>query len=337
MLLYICSRETDYLQDLTYAGLCDAVGKEKIWDVPAHWQYRREKEFFWSRKIEYPRNLGFSASQAGEALKKNKVELVILASAKPDALESFHGLFERIHCPWVFIDGGDREDLGGDFKRAGGDASFRLFQDLCGKRKPGLIFKRELSIGFHDPSIFPFPFSFKKPLAPDFPDGNRKKFDVLFWAVESSETRKKAFRMLQGRYDCESNGSVSGQKFRKFRRRGAGYFEALGAAKINLSFRGEGFDTLRYWEIPACGSMMISEKPTIQIPNDFKDGAQAVFCRNDLSDLLEKIDYYLGHEKEREEIARAGRVHLLANHTHLHRARYFLDAVESCLKIRLKV
>ncbi|OGR89262.1 MAG: hypothetical protein A3A86_01995 [Elusimicrobia bacterium RIFCSPLOWO2_01_FULL_60_11] len=340
MILFVASRETDYLQDLTYAGLAEILGVEKVWDFPSHWQYHSEKRFFWNKKAEYPQNLGYTPSDQLCALSSfSEANLAVLASAKPDALQEFHKIFDELKCPWVFVDGGDRKEIGGDFKRTGGDASFRLFQELWRKRPPALVFKRELSLQSRDPLVLPFPFSFKSgdtllnsaELSKVSP-----KYDVLFWAVESSETRALAFQVLKGKYDCEANGSVPGQKFRKYGLRGKEYFEALASAKIALSFRGEGFDTLRYWEIPACGSFMVSEPPIIQIPENFKDGKHAVFCKPDLSDLTDKIDHFLKNEKEREDIARAGREHLLKYHTHRARAEYFIGKVKEVLSLDLR-
>ena len=335
MILFIASSETDYLQDLTYAGLSEVLGKDKIHVLPYHWPYHKERKYFFSSKLEYPRNLGFvpgpalrmDLDAAARHLEKNDYRLVVLAAAKSDALQVFSRLSEQIKVPWVFVDGGDWIGIGGDFRRVGGEGSFRLFQDVCRKNPPALIFKREMPLGFRDDRVFPFPFSFRESLIPDFSGEGPKKFDVLFWAVESSPTRKQAFQILQGRYDCESNGSVPGRKFKKYGLRGQDYFRALHSAKAALSFRGEGFDTLRYWEIPACKSLMISEIPTIQIPDNFRDGEHAIFCKNDLSDLRGRIDYALAHEKEREEMVRAARKHLLQYHTHIRRAEFFLEKV----------
>ena len=141
---------------------------------------------------------------------------------------------------------------------------------------------------------------------------------------------------MNGKYDCDANGSVPGQKFRKYRLKGEDYFNAVNQSRISLSFRGEGFDTLRYWEIPACGSLLISENPTIQIPNNFIDKKQAVFCKNDLSDLISLIDYFLGHEKEANEIASEGQKHLLKYHTHIHRAEYLLEILKTEADLNLR-
>ena len=342
MILYVCSKETDYLQDLTYAGLAEMLGKERIFEVPRRPSYHNERKFVLGPRYDYPQNLGFTQGKRPPA--PRDVELIVLASAKPDALETFAGLMESSRAPWVFVDGGDRREIGGDFERTGGRACFDRFRQICNQRKPAVIFKRELWTGEESDGPVPFPFSFKSGKSGDTllnscelsrvsPDPS-KTMDVLFWAVESSLTRKRAFEILRGRYDCGKNGSVPDRKARRYSRKGEKYFAALASAKICLSFRGEGFDTLRYWEIPASGSFMISESPVIRIPENFENGTQAVFCRPDLSDLTDKIDYYLRNEKEREEIAAAGRGHLLARHTHLARAEYFIAKVKERLGLK---
>ncbi len=339
VILFICSRESDYLQDLTYAGLSELLGRGQIADFPFHWQFHRRKESFWSRKAAYPRNMGFIPGLEGTAerdmdnvkrgLDNNDFRLVVLASAKPDALAAFESVAPRIKVPWIFIDGGDRAEIGGDFERVGGADSFRAFQEICRRTRPSVIFKRELAVGEKTDGVFPLPFSASATHVPALDPQSDKKYQVAFWAVESSETRKNAFQILKGRYDCDRNGTRSGQTFRKYSLREAAYFEALNRTRVSLSFRGEGFDTLRFWEIPLCGSLLLSENPIIQIPDPFTQGKNAVFCKNDLSDLTSLIDHYLANPKEAAQIAVEGQAHVLKYHTHRRRAEYILDILET--------
>ncbi|MBI3012689.1 MAG: glycosyltransferase family 1 protein [Elusimicrobia bacterium] len=350
-ILFICSQESDYLQDLTYAGLSEILPEGSVIEYPHHWQFHKQRKFFWSRRLEYPRNLGLisregsspscnhsSLEKIHQSLKKNEFQLVVLGSCKPDALLTLNSLLETIQAPWIFVDGGDRKEIGGDFERLGGKESLTLFQSICRNQKPALIFKRELPLQSSQEDIFllfPLPFSLQVSRVSVLPPNDHKKYQVLFWAVESSQTRKTAFRLLKGCYDCDQNGSISGQKFRKYSLKGEDYFEALNQSQIALSLGGEGFDTLRYWEIPASGTLLLSESPRIQIPNNFVSGQNAVFCKNDLSDLTALIDYYITHKNEASEIAREGQKHLLQYHTHIHRAESIRDILSSQLDIRI--
>jgi hypothetical protein len=341
-ILLVASRSTDYLQELSYSGLAEVLGKDSVVEFPTHWQYHRTRKFFWNAPNAYPRNLGYvpgslggdrSLSAVKKALEAGEFDWVILGSAKPDALEALLSIAESIRAPWAFIDGGDWQEIGGDFKREGGEPCLQAFQSLCRRKKPFAIFKRELPKGQKIDGIFPLQFSFNTSrVSPLFPNA-KKEYQVAFWAVESSATRKKAFEILRGKYDCDANGSVPGQKARKYALRGGSYFEALNRSRVVLSFRGVGFDTLRYWEAPASGSLLLSEMPEIEIPNDFINGKNAVLCKNDLSDLTSLIDYYLAHEKESLEIAREGQKHLLHYHTHRHRAEFILEKLKEAKKV----
>jgi spore maturation protein CgeB len=104
------------------------------------------------------------------------------------------------------------------------------------------------------------------------------------------------------------------------------YREKLRSSLIGLSFFGVGFDTVRYWEIPANGGMLLAERPPICIPDNFEDGISAVFFEN-MSELESKLDYYLKHPDEAARIAANGYTHYLKYHTTTARARCFLDTV----------
>ncbi len=74
---------------------------------------------------------------------------------------------------------------------------------------------------------------------------------------------------------------------------------------------------------------LISQKPKIVIPYDFKNQESIVFCEDDLSDLLEKCAYDLKHSATRESIAKNAYEHVLEYHTDLARAEYILDKIHA--------
>ena len=86
---------------------------------------------------------------------------------------------------------------------------------------------------------------------------------------------------------------------------------------------------MRYWEVPAVGSFMISQKPQFVIPNNFKHEKHIVFCQDDLSDLIELCEYYLKNDASREQIAKNGKKHLLNYHTDVKRAEYIIDIIRA--------
>lgn len=91
---------------------------------------------------------------------------------------------------------------------------------------------------------------------------------------------------------------------KEYTRKGLRYLEELKSCKIVLNFRGVGWDTLRYWETPAIGRFMITQRPRIVIPDNFRDGKEIVFCKDDLSDMIDLCQHYLENDEERETIAR---------------------------------
>lgn len=85
-----------------------------------------------------------------------------------------------------------------------------------------------------------------------------------------------------------------------------------------------GFDYPEYWsdrvyETIGRGGFIIH--PYIKgMEEHFEDGKHLVFYRfGDFAELKDKIDYYLSHDVEREEIRLAGHNHVKHNHTYEHR------------------
>ena len=319
-ILYICSTRFDYLQDLTYSGLVKLLGKENVIDYP------------WNPKFNlpikpYPKNLGFSSVSFRLPILNNfrDIDLVILASAKKDALQVYVKILPLLrNKPILFIDGGDFPEIGGDFYR---NDLGNLYEQVIKQRPFDFILKREYIPSLHESShnISPFPFSF--PYNIDLPDisENSKKYEVSFWGQQNPAIRTNALKLLAGKYDCDQNGTTLDQNFNTYQRKGLFYLEEISRCKIVLNFRGLGWDTMRYWEVPAMGSFMISQEPKISIPNNFESGKHLVWCSDSLGDLIEKIDYYLAHPSERETMARSAREHLIKYHLNTVRAKTLLD------------
>ncbi|MDB5388449.1 MAG: wbbL 5 [Planctomycetaceae bacterium] len=113
---------------------------------------------------------------------------------------------------------------------------------------------------------------------------------------------------------------------------GQAYFEEL--AKIYSACR-IGFNrsiindvNMRVFETLGCGAMLVT--------NDLRDNGQEEILQSDRhvvtygedSELLDKLRFYLTHDKEREKIAQAGHMEVIARHTYLHRMQALLGTIE---------
>jgi len=328
-ILFLDSYKSDYLQDIVYQGLVQILGKSRVIEYP----FNRNYHFPLRR---YPLNLAYHPSirplEWSVPYILSNFSAIVLGAAKPDVFESYLKLLPKIppNVPVLFIDGGDFSAIGGDLERL---KHWELYTSAIQQRPFDLILKREyLLTEHHGNEIQPMPFAAHVPQ-----QGFRRqaafKYDVSFWAVESHPVRTEALRLIENHFDCKANGTVRNQIFSKYKRKGIKYLEALAECKIVLNFRGAGWDTLRYWEVPALGkALMISQKPQILIPDNFEDKKEVVFVKDDLSDLLELCEYYLSHGLEREEIVKNAQIKTLTHHLPIHRAQTVLTYMQALIE-----
>jgi len=102
------------------------------------------------------------------------------------------------------------------------------------------------------------------------------------------------------------------------------YCWLLCRSKISVSVRGGAYDTLRYWEIPYAGALLLSQRLPIDIPDNFRDWESAVFF-DDPQDMVRQIRALLADEERLSRIAEAGKKLAREKHTAVGRARYLLD------------
>lgn len=320
-ILFINSEKYDYLQDILFSGLRKVLGQRSLVEYPWNQKYHLPIK-------KYPKNLGFSSTGLLQSIfrSKSKLDAVILGACKPDVFKRYVAMAESLSAdvPVVLIDGGDRREIGGDLKRLG---AADLWHKAMSVRPFDYIFKREYEKGRdYESHVKPLQFAWNPDRAVRSIGPMRYEFG--FWAAESHAIRSSAFALLKGHFDCDLNGTSTGENMYSYKRRGKEYLRELGRTKVSLSLRGGGFDTLRYWEIPAMQSMLMSEPPDIYIPNDFVHEETAVFCQPDLSDLIDLGSYYLKHDDKRQVIAQKGRQHLLQFHTDIERAKAVLKVLE---------
>lgn len=322
-ILFLHSGKVDYLQDILYRGFIQVVGTENV--QPYRWYKRYHLPIY-----EHPKNLGFSGfrvprPRVSTSAIKN-FSLIVIASCKSSTFRDYLEVAPHIRRGGkvIFLDGGDEADIAGDLRREGTE---ELFFEAMSVRPPDCIFKREMLIAQnYDSNVFPLNFavSFDKFRSAPI----KKRFDVVFWAVESHPIRTEVLAVLEPLFDCKTNGSVRDKSFRKHQRKGRDYLNGILESRITLNFRGAGWDTLRYWEVPALGQFLISQRPEIVIPNNFEDGKSIVFVREDPSEAIDLCQYFLRKPTKAEAIGRAAAERSSQFHTPEHRARYVIEKVK---------
>jgi hypothetical protein len=180
-------------------------------------------------------------------------------------------------------------------------------------------FKREMLAGWdYGPNAFPMPFA--------YPDGRvLSSFPVdrphdFFWAGHRYSGLR---RLYLERLEAVLNRSLDARFPQEE------YSRLLRESRIGLNLFGYGFDTVRYWELPAHGVLLLSERLPIRIPYDFEDGVNAVFF-DDTAELEAKLRHLLIHPEEVAVLAEAGWRHLQAHHTGSARARQLLACIGMC-------
>jgi spore maturation protein CgeB len=157
------------------------------------------------------------------------------------------------------------------------------------------------------------------------PDANRKdlltrlgSFDLKIWGRGWEGFFEKGERM---------RGIVRGRR----------WIDNLTAAKIynasriNLNIHTSpslrDYANQKLFAIAGCSSFQLVDRREA-IPELFEIDKEIVVFEN-LDDLLEKIEYYLTHPREREEIAKNAQVRAYQEHTYKHRMREMMKFIEA--------
>lgn len=89
--------------------------------------------------------------------------------------------------------------------------------------------------------------------------------------------------------------------------------------------------SLRTYEVMAAGSCLFAYDIRKDMAKTFTPGKEYIPFSNE-EELKEKIKTYLGNERERESIAKAGYKTVVSNHSFVKRMQEIIDTVHSFLK-----
>lgn len=302
-ILFFVGNEVDYGTDVIYDGLCRILGCENVLEYPERPTWHSKKV---GRSLRYPCLFDYPVVKTEEdkigMLKNNEFDCIFASCRveEPGKINPRYGseFYELLKekskiIPTIIIDQGDRSGI---LDKIRAELNCRLY------------FKRE-HLG--ETSAIPLNFAYSEKYIPE--NINTERTIPIFWAGMWNSYRKKYLNA------CEnlSRNIFSQEDYRK----------RLLGAKIGLSLRGFGFDTVRYYEIPAHGALLFAEKVPITIQNNFMDGDTAVFFESE-EELKDKLGYLLNNPEYADKIRIKGHEWLKKYHTGAVRASQILEHIK---------
>jgi hypothetical protein len=313
-ILYCTFSHCDYGTGSLYNGLCQLLGSQNIYEFPIKPSFHGDTSDsyrYYPLFYNYPENKGSREN----LLKKNFFDIIIVCcdcdhdfrynrhTRKTDNQAFFELLKKKSQTtPTFLVDQGDSAGI-----------NHTAIKDYNAK----LYFKREL---YPDDTaacpVLPLSFSYSTQNVPT----NEPRVNDFFWAGNVLPNRRPFVDVYE-----------------KFRRKPSfnrwtqsKYSGKLLNHKIALNLKGLGNDTVRFYEIPAHGALLFSEKLDIVMDHPFTDGKNAVFF-NDVDDMKTKLDYYLKNELAAEKIRKAGFLWYKKYHTSKARAKQLMTKIKQVI------
>lgn len=351
--LYLTDDEPDYLADQMYDGLCTLLGRQQVMAFPGKPAYHiAESPMCAALQSAVPDR---DIETIGSLLRDRQMDLVIVSSPRRGAIEALNRMAALAPLPpLVLLDGEDDGTVRADLaERLGAGLYFKRELKAAGTTNGGRWrIGRSPVQGRLDGRVHPLPFS----VTPDMlspVSADSRDVDISFLGRASHRKRVRAVNLLRrtagirfegGLYLAPSDrrsklaeswlgivaaklvGDPQAPVSAQHSKLDADHYKALlRRSKMGLSIRGGGFDTVRYWEIVATRTLLVSEPPDIVIPHNFEHGRHVMFCRHDLRDLPTIVRRLRDDEATRHRMVEAAYQHLLAYHTSERRAAYLLD------------
>jgi len=155
------------------------------------------------------------------------------------------------------------------------------------------------------------------PLAADpekhkFYDDEIQEFDVGFLGNDTYPERRALLELIGQNYKLLRSTAKPGEEYSRMFSKCRMIFNRSMDNDLNM----------RVFEAMSIGRLLLTDKVE-GIDDLFVDGEHYVSYK-DSTNLIDKIAYYLSHEKEREKIAKTGANYVRAEHTYQHRLEAIL-------------
>jgi len=255
--------------------------------------------------------------------KKQDFDLIITYESKWSRI--FKGLGEVDDIPKAHI----VSDYIKPRKGFKGFAIWPTVDKLLKEAKPDIIFARTIrdvgdlkrNLGFENVFYLPFSVEINK-----YKNMNLNR-DID--AMATFTTRPDVYPLRR-----KIQTMLGGMPIKTFTKRviNSGYIKTLNRSKIFANSGGVNYVslTMKFTEVLACGTLLITEEPNDMQVAGFKNGKHFVVFKG-LNDLKKKINYYLKHEKERKRIALEGMKFVRSNHNNDIRVKQFIDKIHEKL------
>lgn len=150
----------------------------------------------------------------------------------------------------------------------------------------------------------------------------QKIYDIGFVGTEGKKNpRKILLEKLKTRYPASFLGIAPYTKIS----------EIYGSSKIGFNYSINNDVNMRMFEVPSCGAMLLTNRIKNNGFDEILEDRKNVVVYRSPRELFRLIEYYLSHDREREEIAANGYELVIAKHTYLHRAKAMLEKIGETL------
>jgi len=217
-----------------------------------------------------------------------------------------------------------------------GEDNYFIRFDYIETFRPSVYFKREClpqeQYGEVPCKIVPFPLSSyvdQSKFAEEAKEWRNleKEWDLVCLVGETHEYRREIIgyiKTLAKKYKVKL-GLNSPERVNQ-----KDHLKLLAQAKIGLSIRGWGEDTVRYWEIPSFNTLLLSDTLNIIRPDPFIESETASFYTSP-QNCIAVIEYWLNNDAVRKRVAQAGMKHCITNHSCVARARTLLEEAKNII------
>jgi len=358
--LFINHPESDYGGAFLYEGLCLALGAQNVHDYPSKPSYHGETHTYSLPNIPNgitccsPWQMNFTSAWEGcadvdaavrDALRSRTFDLIVAESLRARVLQTFDELAGLIDNTPVIAQDGE------DFSEIQYPALRRIRARVLLKREVPRSShgrKEHLRCGFDcalrdgDITILPFPFSCPRKtveradaqLSSAQTQNGKFDYDATFLCGATWPDRQQMIDTLRAVNNARVCAAISPDTARSNPQSlycWDDYIKIMTRSKLNISLRGFGLDTVRYWEAAACG-LLCAGPLDLAIPFEFTSGENCLTFDTP-AEAVELIAQWTCAERvEQFAAVRDGCLrHLRQHHTCEARARWLLNQLGGLL------